>query len=139
MSIPRWLVGTWRLIGWERQLPNGNFEHPYGMKPVGLVIYSDDGFMSVQIMRSEDGRRPAKVSSQKARAFARDYTSYCGRFDVDEERAVITHHVEASLYTPWVGGDEPRRYQQVDSRLVLYPEIESDGSQSVLSWQKTGD
>lgn len=46
------VVGTWKLAWWEARTSIGEVSHPYGLKPKGLLIYTEDGHMSVTIMRS---------------------------------------------------------------------------------------
>jgi len=51
-AVSQALVGAWRLVSSEFRLSSGEVIHPYGTDAVGLLIYSVDGLMSAQIMRS---------------------------------------------------------------------------------------
>ena len=48
------IIGTWRLISWERHSSNGEVTHPFGENPYGLLIYTETGHISAQIMRPDD-------------------------------------------------------------------------------------
>src|SRR5690242_11310557 len=47
------ITGTWALTGAERLLPEGTRVSDYGPNPHGLVIFTADGYYSVQIYRAE--------------------------------------------------------------------------------------
>jgi Lipocalin-like domain len=83
MSNP--LVGTWRRVSWENRAADGRVSHPLGEDPIGFILYTEDGYMAVAIMRS--GRAPfaaddllAGSSEEKARA-AETFVSYVGRYE----------------------------------------------------------
>jgi hypothetical protein len=50
-AVSQALVGAWRLVSSEFRLSSGEVIHPYGTDAVGLLIYTEDGQMSAQIMR----------------------------------------------------------------------------------------
>src|SRR6476660_6158602 len=79
------LLGAWRLVSCQTRAEDGRIDHPLGRDAVGLLIYTDDGHMSVSIARS--GRRPfaagdllGGTGSEKAGA-VETYISYCGRYE----------------------------------------------------------
>ena len=131
------LVGVWKLVSWEVRQVDGTVARPYGSQPVGLVIYEPTGYMSAQIMRSDDGVTPAPTTSQRARALGRHYLAYYGRYEVDEAAGVVTHHVEASANPAWVGGDQVRRFELDGDWLVLQPPA-TRGGQGTLRWERVG-
>jgi hypothetical protein len=101
------LIGTWSLLSFELIGDAGEIYHPYGRAPVGHIIYTRDGFMSVDIMA--DGRRSFAANAfggfegtpgEKAAAFD-TYLSYSGRYETIGNRVV--HRIEASLFPNWVG------------------------------------
>jgi hypothetical protein len=115
------LVGTWRLLSWENRSADGTSSYPLGPQPVGLIIYTDDGYMSVTIMRAD--REPfvaedllAGSSEEKARA-AESYVSYCGRYERRGDSVI--HHVELSLFPNWSGVDQERLVEVSGNRLTL--------------------
>ncbi len=101
------LVGTWKLVLWENRSADGQITYPLGKDAEGLIMYGDDGYMFVAIMRARRapfgaGDLLGGSAEEKARA-AETYVSYCGRYDVKGDRVV--HHVELSLFPNWVGVD----------------------------------
>ena len=115
------LVGTWRLVAWENRDAQGQVTWPLGHDARGYIIYTADGYMSVQIMAAS---RPAFVagdllggsSAEKAGA-AETYTAYVGRY---ERRAgSVIHYVEVSLFPNWVGTQQERLLEISGNRLTL--------------------
>ena len=47
------IVGTWVLTAADKLLPDGTRTSDYGENPHGLVIFTADGYYSVQIYRSD--------------------------------------------------------------------------------------
>jgi hypothetical protein len=47
------LIGTWRLIPWENRSLDGQISYPLGKDAVGYIIYNQDGYMFVAIMRPD--------------------------------------------------------------------------------------
>ncbi|HEX3991669.1 MAG TPA: lipocalin-like domain-containing protein, partial [Acetobacteraceae bacterium] len=47
------IAGTWILTRAEKLLPDGTRVSDYGNSPHGLVIFTSDGYYSVQIYRAE--------------------------------------------------------------------------------------
>src|SRR5215210_4704599 len=47
------LIGTWRLISWENRDADGEISYPLGEDAVGYIMYNEDGYMFVAIMRPE--------------------------------------------------------------------------------------
>lgn len=97
------MVGAWQLVTWRRIDPGGVSVYPLGESPRGILIYTPDGHMAVQMLRRS---RPAIDTddplggSESARAEA--YSSclaYYGRYEVDGDRVI--HHVEGCLFPNW--------------------------------------
>jgi hypothetical protein len=115
------LPGAWRLVSWEARAADGRIAHPFGPDAVGLLIYTDDGHMSVAIASA--GRRPfanadllGGTGAEKAGA-VESYISYCGRYEVRPDSVI--HHVEMSLFPNWAGQDQVRRADLDGDRLTL--------------------
>jgi hypothetical protein len=102
IARPPFVVGTWVLAGAEKLLPNGQRVADYGPHPHGLVIFTTDGYYSVQIYRA--GR--LKFSSgDKLKGTLEEYREAClstsvhfGRYSVDTVRHTITFDVDRSSF-----------------------------------------
>ena len=118
------LLGAWRLLDVvEEPLDGSPVRRPHGERPQGLIIYSPDGHMSVQIMERE--RTPVAtadwtaLSAQEYAAEAETYFAYAGTFAVDEAAGTVTHHVSLALFPGWVGSSQVRVAELDGDRLML--------------------
>ena len=115
------LVGTWRLTSWENQDSAGKITFPVGRDARGYIIYTADGYVSVQIMTAQRQRFAADdllqgSTDEKARA-AETFIAYCGRYELASD--TVIHHVELSLFPNWVGTRQVRRLELAGDRLTL--------------------
>jgi len=116
------LIGTWRLISWETRSVDGQkISYPLGKDAVGYIMYNEDGYMFVAIMRPNRVRFAAGdllggSAEEKAQA-ANTYVSYCGRYEFHGD--TVTHHVELSLFPNWVGVEQERLVELRGNRLTL--------------------
>ncbi len=115
------LIGTWRLISWENRSIDGQISYPLGQDAVGYIMYTQDGYMCVAIMRPH--RTPFAAGdllgaslAEKAHA-AQTYVSYCGQYEFRGD--VVIHHVELSFFPNWVGVDQERLVELTGNRLTL--------------------
>lgn len=75
-----------------------------GRGPVGILIYTEQGYMSATIARSQRTRFVSESlfegrDTEKISAFD-EYVSYCGRYEIKGNR--IFHKVETSLFPNWI-------------------------------------
>ena len=114
-------VGTWRLLSYEVRRADGEIVYPWGQDPIGLLIYSEDGYMSVAMMSANRTRfvtNDVKRSTIEEKAAAvNTYISYGGRYDIQGD--TVIHHVEVCLFPNWVGNDQKRTYKFDDNKLTL--------------------
>lgn len=123
MTYRERLLGAWRLVSFSVAAPDGTLSYPMGRDLVGLIVYTPDGYMSVQLMGPDRPRfdTPAYgVGSDLdwARA-ARGYFAYAGRYTVDEQAPAVTHHVEMALNPYWPGRDQKRGIELRGDDLIL--------------------
>jgi hypothetical protein len=135
------LIGTWRLVSYELESADGAISYPYGQDPSGYLIYAADGYMSVAFMTS--GRVPYASgdrlrSTPEERAAAADsYVSYCGRYELRDDRVI--HHIEVSLFPNWVGVAQTRYITLAGNRLTLRtPPLLMGGSTQTghVTWER---
>jgi hypothetical protein len=84
-------------------------------QPKGMLIYTRDGHMSVQLMYPES----AKTLSNEY--VLNGYEASFGSYDVDEIAHTLTHHVQGSVTRDFlVGKDLPREFEfTVDGHLII--------------------
>jgi hypothetical protein len=83
--------------------------------PIGMLIYTRDGHMSVQLMYPKSA---AALSNEYVR---NGYEASFGSFDLNDATHTVTHHVQGSnTGDRLVGKDLPRVYQfTADGHLVI--------------------
>ena len=105
------LVGAWHLasmVGPDGKLVTDGV-------PVGMLIYTRDGHMSVQLMYP-------KSSSSLSNEYVRNgYEASFGSYDINGATHTVTHHVQGSNTGDLlIGKDLPRIFQfSADGRLVI--------------------
>ena len=116
------LAGTWQLESWTiGYTDRDEFTYPYGEEPQGLLVYSNDGWMSASINRPGRALLPDDVSYRKlpdalkANAFS-SYFHYAGRYRVVD--GDVIHYVTQSL-NPNFPGTEQLRHAELDGHTLV--------------------
>jgi hypothetical protein len=116
------LVGSWHLESWTIGYSDRDaFSYPFGEEPHGLLLYTDDGWMSASIGRRDREPLPDDVpyrkipDADKARAFS-SYFHYAGRYRVVD--GDIIHYVSQSL-NPNFPGSEQLRHAELDGQTLV--------------------
>lgn len=109
------LIGAWHLEHIDS--PEAGSKPSDNPQPKGMLIYTRDGHMSVQVMY------PKSPTNQSNQYVLNGYEASFGSYDVDETRHTLTHHVQGSNTRDMlVGKDLPRVYQfTTDGRLIIRP------------------
>ena len=109
------LVGAWRLVSIAAPGPDG--KTMVVSHPAGMLIYTRDGHMSVQLMY------PKSAGALTNEYVQNGYEASFGSYDVNAATHTVTHHVEgANTGDRLAGKDLPRVYQFTgDGRLVIRP------------------
>lgn len=120
------LVGTWIVRAIEITDSAGRTIET--SRPVGMIVYTPEGRMAVQIMVlprpvvppvPEGPDEVTAWSSEQVRRVVATYDAYFGTYEVDEVRHIVTHHVEGELRPNYVGSAYARRYEVDGDRLLL--------------------
>ena len=138
-------MGAWTLVASvERGIETGVESHPLGDRPLGLILYTPDGYMSAQLQRRE---RPPfaegdllRATPEEYAAAGSSYVAYSGRFFVDEAKKSLSHEMAVSFFPNWVGQRHVRLVELNGERLQL----STDGPQRLngvlktvtLSWRR---
>jgi hypothetical protein len=140
------LIGAWTLESYvSTNVDGSDMGYPLGADARGIIVYTPDGYMSAQVMRSDrtpfDGEDPHGGHDYELAAAAAGYLTYAGPFRVVDD-GLIAHHVEVSLLPNWIGKIQYRTAQLADSCLLLAsPEpILIDGVKRTpkLVWRRSG-
>lgn len=119
------LVGGWELRGWTLEYSaDGRVTEPFGSRPEGRLLYTEDGCMSAVLQRpgrprlsSDDPRTVPE--SEKAGAFS-GYVHYSGRWRVVDGRVI--HEVHESMNPNLIGSRQVRDVSLDGDRLELVAE-----------------
>jgi hypothetical protein len=121
------LIGAWHLAHIEAPGPDGKLI-PI-VQPKGMLIYTRDGHMSVQLMY------PKSANAQSNEYVQDGYEASFGSYDVDEATHTLTHHVQGSVTRDLlVGRDLPRVYQFTENGNLIIRSARPDEHWSV-TWE----
>jgi hypothetical protein len=122
VGIREELVGTWTLVSFEHTGSDGTIVSTYGERPVGLLMYDAQGYMSAQIM---DARRPRFASGNRRIATEHElreavagYVAYFGRYYVDEDGGFVVHEEIGDIF-PNAAGTSQKRYFRLEGDLLV--------------------
>jgi hypothetical protein len=107
------LIGAWKLVSYVAKPTDGSPQlYPMGENPMGIILYTADGYMSAQLMSAERRSFASgdwyRGTDEEYKAEATTYLAYSGPFHVDEETRTLTHSMFVSLFPNWVGQTQPR-------------------------------
>ena len=107
------LIGAWHLVRIDAPGPDGK-SVPLP-QPKGMLIYTRDGHMSVQLMY------PESANALTNEYVLNGYEASFGSYDVDETAHTVTHHVLGSNTRDLlVGKDLPRKFEfEADGHLII--------------------
>jgi hypothetical protein len=87
------IVGTWRLVSFEREYQaGGEREYPMGKAPTGYILFLPEGRMTVVI--TGEGRT-APTTDQDRAGLYNTLVAYTGRYRVDSDKWITTLDVSA--------------------------------------------
>lgn len=107
------LIGAWHLLHIET--PGPDSKSPSEPQPQGMLIYTRDGHMSVQLMY------PQSAGAFSNNFVRNGYEASFGSYDVNEATHSLTHHVQGSVTRDLlIGKDLPLVYHFTpDGHLIL--------------------
>jgi Lipocalin-like domain len=139
--VPTDLTGVWKLVSWRRITGDGTVSHPLGDDASGILVYTRDGRMAVQLAAA--GRPPLATDDplggserERAAAYA-TCLAYFGRYEVRGDEVV--HWIDESLYPNWSGAEQTRPFTHEHGTLVLRtPPMETAAGTVVneLAWER---
>ena len=123
-NIGEELIGVWRVVSLADSLPDGSVFYQFGEKPTGGIVYTADGFMSLQLAKEgrptfADGYQNATPEEIKNALEA--YVAMFGRYSLDEQECVVTHHILGSNWPDMIGTNQVRPFELSGDSLTLKP------------------
>ncbi len=83
------LIGAWHLV--RIDAPGADGKVAPAQQPKGMLIYTRDGHMSVQLMY------PKSANSPDNEYVLGGYEASFGSYDLDEAKHIVTHHEQGSV------------------------------------------
>lgn len=126
MEIKKIIVGTWEIVDMYFQVPVTKeiIARPMGEKPIGLLIYTNEGFMSAQLgsVERKNFVNPDYRFGTKDEIFDafNAYIAYSGQYSIYEAKNMIVHKVQVSMFPNWIGQQVKRYYQVNEEENGLY-------------------
>jgi hypothetical protein len=134
------IVGTWILINAEKMLPDGSRVPDYGPNPHGQAIFTEDGYYSVQVYRSE---RLKFSSGDKFKGTLEEYKDaslstsvHFGRYSVDSAKHTITFRIDRSSIPNLDNTTAVRAYELKDDELSWKVAPRADGSVPITTLRR---
>lgn len=109
-------VGAWRLAWLEEEGPDGKIHRA---DCSGLLVYTRDGHMSVQVMYRNQPSKPPTADAAPVQYAQGGYEASFGTYEVNESTHTFTFHVEGALVRTLVGKDLPRAFEFSGKRLIV--------------------
>lgn len=103
-------TGAWRLASLDEQGSDGKV---HKTDCSGLLVFTRDGHMSVQVMH-----RSAEAGTASAQYVQGGYEATFGRYEVDDAHT-FTFHVEGALVRTLIGKDLKRVYEISGKKLIV--------------------
>jgi len=121
------LIGAWHLVRIDASGPDGK---PIPIpQPEGMLIYTRDGHMSVQLMY------PKSADVPSGEYVLDGYEASFGSYDIDEATHTVIHHVQGSITRDLlVGKDLPRAYHFTEDGHLIIQSTRPDEHWSV-TWK----
>lgn len=110
-SIQNRFVGAWRLVWLEEPGSDGKI---HKADCTGLLVYTHDGHMSVQVMY----RKPQEGAAGPVQYAQGGYEASYGTYKIIDART-FTYHVDGALVRSLVGKDFTRIYELSGRRLIV--------------------
>jgi hypothetical protein len=106
-------VGAWRLAWLEEPDADGKVHRA---DCTGLLVYTRDGHMSVQVMYKNP---PAGTSAAPVQYAQGGYEASFGTYEIDESTHTFSFHVEGALVRTLIGKDLPRAFELSGKQLIV--------------------
>jgi hypothetical protein len=106
-------VGAWRLVSLEEEGADGKIKMA---DSTGLLVFTRDGHMSVQVMERNPQAQTAAGPEQYSQG---GYEASFGTYEIDESAHTFTFHVEGALVRTLIGKDLPRTFEFSGKQLIV--------------------
>lgn len=142
-AVTNVFVGVWKLESFSEHSDLSGLINPLGLTPVGLLIYTADGYVSAQLMKSNriaSKSDPWEPHTTSEGVDPRDgYIAYCGRYEVIETRSEVIHLPIVALDPNLVNQGQHRTFDFGANTLTLVTTRTRSNGETItssLKWQR---
>jgi Lipocalin-like domain len=134
-SMKEQLVGTWTFVSSTTKLPDGS--PAWGTNPKGLLIFTENGYFSSQIVRSDlpkfASKNRAQGTPEENKAVVQGTIGTFGTYTVDETKKTYTLKFEGSSFPNRLGTEQTRPFIIAGDELkVTNPSTTVGGSSEIV-------
>lgn len=126
-------------MDWKGIKADGSIVYPYGEYAQGIIHYTSEGIMSMQLQRSDRTRLGTddydSVDAELILDAYKGFFSYFGAYSLDEEQKVITQTIEGCKNPDWIGRELKRAYTLSGDILTLRSDSVI-GMDHILRWKR---
>jgi hypothetical protein len=108
------LVGSWKMVSYQRVLDNGEPQNGLGEHPKGFVILTPEG--RAVLLTTADGRKPAASDADRAELW-KSMVAYTGKYRIEGNDFITS--VDVSWNEVWNGTEQRRHFQIEGDKLIL--------------------
>ena len=108
------LVGSWRMVSYQRVLDNGVPENGLGEHPKGVVILTPEG--RAVLLTTADGRKAAASDADRV-ALWKSMVAYSGKYRIEGNDFITS--VDVSWNEEWNGTEQRRHFKIEGDKLIL--------------------
>jgi hypothetical protein len=123
-SLKEQLVGTWTVVSWEQERPDGSKFQRFGANPNGVHVFDANGRYVVMFAHPDlpkiASNNPSTPTPEELKGLVGRSIAYYGTYTVDEGAKVITLRVEASSFPNQVGADNKRTITSLTAGELKY-------------------
>jgi Lipocalin-like domain len=138
-SLKEQLVGAWTLVSSSTKLLDGS--SAWGANPIGLIIFTDNGRYSTQLVRSD---LPKFASNKRTQGTPDEYKAVVlgsiasfGTYTVNEANKTFTIRYDGSTFPNRKGAEETRPVViEGDELRITNPAPSTGGTSSQLVWRR---
>jgi hypothetical protein len=137
-ALKQQLVGSWTFVSSTSKLPDGS--SAWGTNPKGLLIFTENGYFSSQIVRSDlpkfASKNRAQGTPEENKAVVQGSIATFGTYKVDEAKKAYTLKFEGSTFPNRVGTEETRPFSIAGDELKITNPSTSVGGSSEIVYKR---
>lgn len=121
------LIGVWSLDHYEDTTEGGAPIRAMGDKPVGLFVFTADGYVSISFMRDPSDARPEVDSPNPGACNPSWYCSYFGTYTYDPATSSWTTRVLGGNIPTYIGTEQRRSFSLVGDTITISGTYDAGG------------